>query len=93
MCKEGFGHAPRHKSSAAFVPERDHCGNLDPGLGFNLCEDWRMALPELRVEVLKTKRPRTDRPEVSQCFVGAGHDAAAVTMLSVFATPSPRQPL
>ena len=50
--EEGFSHSPWHQSSAAFISKRDHCGHLDPGLDFDLRKDWRMALPELWIEVL-----------------------------------------
>jgi hypothetical protein len=51
--KEGFGHTSRHQSSAAFVFERDHCRNLDPGLDFDFRENWWLALPKLWEQVLK----------------------------------------
>jgi hypothetical protein len=53
VCEEGARNSSWHQSSAAFVSERHHCRHLDPGLDFNFCEDWRMALPELWIEVLK----------------------------------------
>lgn len=56
MREEGAGYSPRHKPFAAFVSECDHCRHLDSGLDFDFRKDWRMAVPELRKQVLTLKR-------------------------------------
>jgi hypothetical protein len=93
--KEGFGHSPRNKSSAAFVFECDHCRHLDPGLGSDLCEDWRMALPELRKQVLNEATPRGSSAvsPIASLLTFAFYPLLVSIVVSVFSTPSPHQPL
>jgi hypothetical protein len=93
--KEGFGHSSRHKSSAAFVSERDHCWNLDPGLGFDFREDWRMALPELRKQVLNEATPRGSSAvsPIASLLTFAFYPLLVSIMVPLFPKPSPHQPL
>jgi hypothetical protein len=93
--KEGSGDSPRHKSSAAFVFECDHCRHLDPGLGFDLREDWRMALSELRKQVLNEATPRGSSAvsPIASLLTFAFYPLLVSIVVSVFSKLSRRQPL